>query len=44
MGKNAKIGVPKKKISGKDFIKKILEKRQGNKKKKQKNSSKKREG
>jgi len=33
MGKDAKIGVPKKKVSGKDFIKKLLEKRQENKKK-----------
>jgi len=33
MGKDAKIGVPKKKVDSRDFIKKLLEKRQENKKK-----------
>jgi len=31
MGKDAKIGVPKKKVDGRDFIKKLLEKQLKNK-------------
>jgi len=33
MGKDVKIRIPHKKVGGKDFIKKLLEKRQENKKK-----------